>query len=126
MPTISLRMTDEQHAELAEWAHQGHRSIQREIIWRLFTIEGNQAPKYWPATAGPLEAIEVPLGGLGHLPERATTPLGQRTVTSGEYSKEESAAKSSVAQEPAARSGSCPMSPARGTKCKVCGKVHPL
>jgi hypothetical protein len=49
MPSINLRLTDQQHAELAEWARVGHRSIQKEIIWRLFTIEGHQAAKHAPA-----------------------------------------------------------------------------
>lgn len=45
MPTISLRLTDEEHAELKAWAHDGRRSVQKEIIWRLFTVEGAQAAK---------------------------------------------------------------------------------
>lgn len=39
MPTISLRLTDEQHAQLTAWAHDGERSVQKELIWRLFTQE---------------------------------------------------------------------------------------
>lgn len=37
MPTISLRLTEEEHAELKAWAHDGRRSVQKEIIWRLFS-----------------------------------------------------------------------------------------
>ena len=36
MPTISLRLTDEEHAALREWAFGARRSIQREIVFRLF------------------------------------------------------------------------------------------
>jgi hypothetical protein len=36
MPNINLRLTDEQHAALERWAKDGHRSLQKEIIWRLF------------------------------------------------------------------------------------------
>ena len=43
MPNINLRLTDQEHAELTEWAFQGRRSIQKEIIWRLFSVE---VPKY--------------------------------------------------------------------------------
>lgn len=49
MPNINVRFTEQEHAELVEWAKQGQRSLQREIIWRLFTVEGNQAAKHQPA-----------------------------------------------------------------------------
>lgn len=39
MPTISLRLTDEEHAQLTAWARDGKRSVQKEIIWRLFSKE---------------------------------------------------------------------------------------
>lgn len=37
MPTISLRLTDEELAALRSWAADGRRSVQKEIIFRLFT-----------------------------------------------------------------------------------------
>jgi hypothetical protein len=37
VPKINLRLTDEQYAELERWAHDGERSLQKEVIWRLFT-----------------------------------------------------------------------------------------
>jgi len=37
MPSINLRLTKEQHEALETWAHDGHRSLQKEIIFRLFT-----------------------------------------------------------------------------------------
>ena len=37
MPNINLRLTDEEHDALREWAHGSHRSLQREIIFRLFS-----------------------------------------------------------------------------------------
>jgi len=36
MPKFTLRLTDEQHAELVAGAERGHRSLQKEIIHRLF------------------------------------------------------------------------------------------
>ena len=36
MPSINLRLTEEEHAQLKEWAYGAHRSIQREAIFRLF------------------------------------------------------------------------------------------
>lgn len=38
MPTISLRLTDEEHAQLRAWAYGNQRSIQRETIFRLFSM----------------------------------------------------------------------------------------
>ena len=37
MPTISLRLSEEELEQLRAWAHDGHRSLQKEIVWRLFT-----------------------------------------------------------------------------------------
>lgn len=37
MPNINLRLTDEEHEALRVWALEGRRSIQREIIFRLFS-----------------------------------------------------------------------------------------
>jgi hypothetical protein len=39
MPNINVRLTDEQHAELERAARRSLRSIQKEIIWRLFRDE---------------------------------------------------------------------------------------
>jgi hypothetical protein len=36
MPTVSLRLSEEQHATLVGWAHASHRSVQRELVHRLF------------------------------------------------------------------------------------------
>jgi hypothetical protein len=36
MPNINLRLTSEEHEALRKWAYEGQRSLQREIIFRLF------------------------------------------------------------------------------------------
>ena len=36
MPSVNLRLTDEQHAELIVMAKRENRSLQREIVYRLF------------------------------------------------------------------------------------------
>jgi hypothetical protein len=36
MPSVNLRLTDEQHAELVAEAEREQRSLQRQIIHRLF------------------------------------------------------------------------------------------
>ena len=38
MPTVSLRLTEEELAQLHAWAHDSRRSVQKEIIWRLFSM----------------------------------------------------------------------------------------
>lgn len=40
MANVTLRLTEQQHAELVKAAHAAQRSLQREIIWRLFTKQG--------------------------------------------------------------------------------------
>ena len=39
MPNINLRLSPEEHEVLRTWAFEGRRSIQREIIFRLFASE---------------------------------------------------------------------------------------
>jgi hypothetical protein len=39
MPNINLRLTEEEHKALRTWAFEGRRSIQREIIFRLFASD---------------------------------------------------------------------------------------
>jgi hypothetical protein len=36
VPSINLRLTEAEHEELRAWAFEGRRSIQREIVFRLF------------------------------------------------------------------------------------------
>ncbi len=36
MPKISLRLNDEQHHELVKAAKRNHRSLQNEVVHRLF------------------------------------------------------------------------------------------
>lgn len=40
MPNINLRLTEEEHRQLETWARDGRRSLQKEIIFRLFTDGG--------------------------------------------------------------------------------------
>ena len=59
MPTVSLRLTEEQLDELRAWAHDGKRSLQKEIVWRLFSVEGGQATKMWPGAGVPRVEVET-------------------------------------------------------------------
>lgn len=36
MKKLNLRLTDEQHSELEGWAQRSNRSLQREVVYRLF------------------------------------------------------------------------------------------
>lgn len=80
--------------------------MQREIIWRLFVSPGFQRtnPEWQPSGVADVGASSV-------VPSAAESP------------------RVSTPEDPernTARLGKCLMNPARGTKCKACGKVHPL
>lgn len=44
MPALNLRLTDEQLKELRRWAQGNRRSLQNEVIWRLFGPHNNHKP----------------------------------------------------------------------------------
>jgi len=75
MPTISLRLTDEEAEQLRRWAFEGKRSLQKEIVFRLFaerpyvTVTDSTAPV--EVVTG-TEIVEVP--GQTAIPV-APTPL---------------------------------------------------
>jgi hypothetical protein len=103
MPNINLRLTEEEHAALREWAHGSRRSIQREVIFRLFSELKEGAVVGYSAVSGSAPSMrEEEAGVIGR-----TAPRPERTV-------------------PSSSSGPCGMNTPAGTKCKVCGKVHPL
>ena len=104
MPNINLRLTDEEHEALRTWAFEGRRSIQREIIFRLFA---NDLPK--------------------HVRDAVTEQEAELT----KFVREETSFKDAVVEYDLSPiltrpSGKCQMNVPAGTKCKVCGKVHPL
>ena len=80
MPNVTLRLTDEQHAELAEAAAINERSLQREIVYRLFMRIVGPAPM--PATA--LHAFE---------PVRRPVESGKRSYAPDPRPSEKKAAK---------------------------------
>lgn len=64
MPSVNLRLSDEQHAELIEMAKREDRSLQREIVYRLFG-RFNQEPDHEEGSIGTsrnLEAAEARYG----------------------------------------------------------------
>jgi len=70
MPSINLRLTDAGLKRLRAWASDARRSVQKEIIWRLFDVEAVGAPKVGPATKEERVTIEVPVGETGELPAK--------------------------------------------------------
>ncbi len=69
MPNINLRLTEEEHEALRTWAFDGRRSIQREIIYRLFSSE---AAVGYAAVSGsaPLVQREEEKGSTEPVPPR--------------------------------------------------------
>jgi hypothetical protein len=55
MPSVNLRLSDEQHAELVAAGQRENRSLQREIIYRLFG-RFNQGPTVRPTTSSSTHA----------------------------------------------------------------------
>jgi len=51
MPNVTLRLSDEQHAELTAAAERNDRSLQREIVHRLFRAGPEPVPGS-PASVG--------------------------------------------------------------------------
>jgi thiamine monophosphate synthase len=68
MPNITLRLTDEQHSELRQEAADSMRSIQAEIIYRLFVEQPARV-----ALDDSADGYQVELSGaaVAHAPEIA-------------------------------------------------------
>ena len=58
MPTISLRLTVEEHAALKRWAEDSRRSLQKEAVYRLFAgariVQGQVADQ----PVGPAQVVD--------------------------------------------------------------------
>lgn len=107
MPTISLRLTDEQHRILHDWAYGSARSMQREIIFRLFAETSPASGSFEPTgrTAGSSKRA-----GRGHA---AGGEPRRPTVTGAETP--------SPAMTRRPRSGRCQHGVRAGTYCEECG-----
>ena len=57
MPNINLRLTEAELTELREWAYDNRRSIQKEIIFRLFSTRAKTAPEVDIVTGEPHTAM---------------------------------------------------------------------
>lgn len=56
MPAINLRLTDEQHQLLVDAAHSHRRSLQKEIVERLFGVALPEGERGSAATRSPSES----------------------------------------------------------------------
>jgi hypothetical protein len=110
MPSVNLRLTGEQHRVLAESAASQQRSLQREIIFRLF---GGAVTYTEPVLSERDQAgRETPAGMSGEL---AAVPAGDQST------RPESPQRS---DPPRSESSRCSAATPYGTRCKTCGKVH--
>lgn len=82
MPTVSLRLTEGELAKLREWARSGRRSLQKEIVWRLFSAEAVGAAKVGP-TAGVVR-VPVRVAADGSVHEMGAEPVGPGAAVGGE------------------------------------------
>jgi hypothetical protein len=138
MPTVSLRLSEQQHQLLVEWAYASHRSVQRELVHRLFgggmqvgeaAVTPGATIRLEPGQIEPLEGPPEP-GGPPMLSERdqagQETPAGKSgelaAVPAGDQpTRPESPQRS---DPPRSDSSRCSAATPRGTRCKTCGKVH--
>jgi hypothetical protein len=120
MPTVSLRLSEEQHATLVGWAHASHRSVQRELVHRLFGggVQVGEAA----VTPGAAIRLEPGLFGAGGPPpallERGALETGD---ASADAHRPDAA---SAGGGPRSESARCSAATPYGTRCKTCGKVH--
>jgi hypothetical protein len=103
VPTVSLRLSDAEHARLREWAFGARRSLQREIVFRLF--DGAVVTE---------RGVTVPPAGSGKPLREGVADL-PRSVT---------AVPSVVHDVQMQRRVGCGFDTPKGTKCKLCGKEH--
>ena len=115
MPSLNLRLSDVEHELLVGWAESNGRSLQREIVWRLF--------------GGP--GVRVPLDAVSGFSPAAPLPVVVREfrgpdlkvgLAAGDGEESERRSPSSQSSSPAA--SSCPGDAPAGTRCKLCGKKH--
>lgn len=59
-PAISLRLTPEQHEQLREWAFGNKRSIQRELIYRIFERMLDERDGIPPVSPPPVAGPQIP------------------------------------------------------------------
>lgn len=75
MPAISLRLTDEQHAQLVKWAAHSKRSIQQELIWRLFISGADHPIKVVTHHRGPVTVADAQPRDIPTRTVKPTLPL---------------------------------------------------
>ena len=105
MPSLNLRLSEEELEQLRQWAYGSRRSLQREIVFRLF--EGLALNALNTSSS---DGYTVPAGTNPPPPDKELVPYERgraRTLAErGEFS------------------GKCTAYAPRGTRCKLCGKTH--
>jgi hypothetical protein len=137
---VNLRLTEQQHGELSLSAAANDRSLQKEIIHRIFGFreaelaEGDESAETGIADAS--RSDQGVLDGTSRLAPSASSVIKTKTdvvavlaergavaVPKTPRSLPRSAKKEKRRVETG--DGRCTAYAAFGTKCKLCGKVHP-
>ena len=119
MPNINLRLTELEHAELREWAHGSRRSLQREIVFRLFdgaVTERDQGRREVESGLG-AAVPDLSRGSGSTAPLSSAGDSSPRSVTVPPVVRD-------VAVERSSSRNGCGFDTPKGTKCKLCGSVH--
>lgn len=106
MPTISLRLTDEQHTQLRAWAYGANRSLQREIIYRLFATLTERGER---------------VGSLAQQPARGGKEADLRREEPDVH-QPRSVSVALLSGDRRPRSGRCPHGLRAGVYCAECGQ----
>lgn len=116
MPSINLRMTQEQHEQLARWAEDGHRSLQKEIIRRLFA-----EAELFPEATIVLRSVDDPMGPGTVLPELEPAVKGTfRTHPPHNADPKDKASQEHAKGQKKTAGGMCEHRVPIGSYCKRC------
>lgn len=120
VPTVSLRLTDSELALLREWAFGSRRSLQREIVFRLFDGAVTERGEGRVVAESSRTGVDVDRSvGEGH--SRTPAERSSRSVTAPSVQPVVHDVRMDAS--PVDKVG-CGFDTPRGTKCKLCGKVH--
>ncbi len=118
MPTVSLRLTEDEHSRLQEWAFGSRRSLQREIVFRLFDGALTERAVQPRNMTGDVHLSVPPVSVSASVQPSAHDVPVERVAAPRSWSLPSGKAGAPL------RDGKCSADVARGTKCKLCGKVH--
>lgn len=121
MPSMNVRLTEEQHAELVAAAHENMRSLQKEIVARLFdglTAGGRSSAR----VGGNVREEGAGLRAAAHdsRPPAASPEETQRVLPPHRADPKEKAAQEHWRRVAGPAKGLCPHRVPLGSYCKRC------